>query len=443
MNKTTMALGLAVVAMAGNAAVATAEPSEDELDGVEVTAPRAKRHHRRMAIELAGIFGVGNRWYWRDNGDPNIVDWQLPWGMEAIEAKLGTGGGWRFDGNEYDINALGHPGFGMLTHLLARENHYGIGEAFAISTLASGTWEVFLEWAEYGSINDMLTTSTAGIPLGEAAHQILHHADETQWAARAGVGTSGASPFGVVDVSGDLSTVPTRGEGTVGGGRAVRFAAEIQADDAVRSIDGEARANLAGWYQNRAARRTFAALTTRFGYRNHKARPERAWDLLTTVGVGPTVDMSMRRGGLTMAVGADAFLDVAMVKSQAYDAWRTAHPTEVIRNVMQDKPRPYYYGVGAFVKPHVDVAYGKVRVGGAVSGTLFGSLDGHDRDQETLTADPHFTDHEARAEAWVGYQRRGMTILLEGRTARRGGSVEDTRAVTGGRTAMLTVGFNR
>ncbi len=437
--ETTTKTGIAVAVMA---VLGSATAHADELE-VADEAPRAKRHHKRMMLELAGMMAIGNRWYWRDNGQPNVVDWQLPWGAEAIEAKLGGTSAWRFDGNAYDINALGHPGFGALTHFLARENDYSIAEAFLISSLASGTWEVFLEWAEYGSLNDMLTTSTAGVPLGETAHQILHHADETVFSARGGVGTSGASTFGVVDVGGDLTTVPTSGDGAVGGGRAVRFAAEVQVDDGIRAIDGHARTNLAGYYAHRDGRSTFAALTTRFTYKNQRERDDQDWDLLHTVGIGPTVDVTLRRGELTMAVGADAFVDVALVKAQGYDTWRTAHPDAVIRNVMQGKDRPYYYGVGATVAPRVDLAYRRYRVGGSVSGTVIGSIDSADRDQEMLTANPHFTDTDARAQAWVGYERKGVSLLLEGRANRRAGSADQAHASTGGRTAMLTVGFSR
>jgi hypothetical protein len=394
-----------------------------------------------MARELAVLFGVGNRWYWRDNGSPNIVDWQLPWGVGAVEAKLTSASAWRFDGNEYNINALGHPGFGMLTHFLARENNYSLAESFLISTVASGTWEIFLEWAEYGSLNDMLTTSTAGVPLGEAAHQLIHHYKEAQWSGRAGVGSSGGTPFGVVQLGGDLTRLPST-TGKVRGGRAVSMNAEVQVDDALRSIDGEARANLTGYYQEREDKQTFAALTTRFAYRNHEARPERDQDLLTTVGIGPTVDVTMERGGATMTFGADGFVDVALVKSQAYDSWRTMNPTEVVRNVMQDKPEPYYYGMGAFLKPHVDVTYGNYRAGGSVSGAVFSSIDDGDRDQEMMTANPHFSDTEANAEAHVGYDHERVSILLEGRAARRGGSAGASDASTTSQTAMLTAGFS-
>jgi Domain of unknown function (DUF3943) len=172
------ALILTTLATAAQAAPAPSANVEADL----IDAPKAEatpsRRHVRMTLELAAIFAVGNRWYWRDNGKPNEIDWQLKHDMSAVKAKLGSDG-WRFDGNPFDINALGHPGFGAMTHFLARQNNYSMPETFLISTVASGTWEVFLELAEYGSLNDALSTSTAGIPIGEAAYQIVHHLRET------------------------------------------------------------------------------------------------------------------------------------------------------------------------------------------------------------------------------------------------------------------------
>src|SRR5690349_6059377 len=162
--KTSHSLVAALVV--AQSATALAEPTA-EVDTTETVKPHAPtRHHVRMALELGAIMGIGHRWYWRDNGEPNRVDWQLGFGGDALQKKLtGFGDGWRFDGNEYNINALGHPAFGTMTHFLARTNGYSAGEAFLISTLASGSWECFVEWAEYGSLNDLAMTSPAGIPL--------------------------------------------------------------------------------------------------------------------------------------------------------------------------------------------------------------------------------------------------------------------------------------
>ena len=413
----------------------------EKADKVEKTAPR--RRHLRMALELTTIMAVGNRWYWRDNGKPNIPDWQLKHDMSAVEAKLGADG-WRFDGNPFDINALGHPGFGALTHFLARQNHYSMGETFLISTVASGGWEIFLELAEYGSINDAFTTSPAGIPIGETAFQIVNHARETEFEVRSGVGAENGSAFGVVSTSGDLNRIPTTGDGTVAGGRKVGYAVAMTSDTAgVRSVQGSTEATLVSYYQNRPNHTLHVGINTSFKYRNVKDRPDRAWDLLSTTSAGPTFDLALRRGDATITLGADLSLDFAMVKSQAYETWRTDHEMARVRNVMQDKAQPYYYGMGASIDPRINVEYGGVNVGGMVAASVFSSIDGADRDQEMLTSKTNMKDHDARAQAWVGYEYGNMSMVLDGALTSRGGSMGDASAQTTGRTAMLTVGYRR
>jgi len=400
-----------------------------------------RKHHIRMALELAAIFTAGNRWYWRDNGKPNEVDWQLPFDGRALEAKLLSTNGWRFDGNPYYINALGHPGFGMLTHFLARENGYGIGEAFLISTLASGTWEVFLEWQEYGSLNDLAMTSPAGIPLGETAYQIIHHLRETSFELRSGVGNDNGATVGVIAARADLDLIPTTGEGTFRGGRRVSLAAEMPFDDGVRGVEAGAKSTIAGYYQNRDNHQLVAAVSTELDYRNQFDRTERPWDLLSTIAVGPSFDMRWRVGDVVVDTGADLYADFALVKSQAFDSWRADHAMETVRNVMQANEQPYYFAAGLSLDPRINVAVGNYRAGAKLVGSLFESIDGADRDQEMMTADLHIRDYEGRAEAWFGYDLRGVSLLVDGRIDRRGGSLDGVRHAVDDRTVMATLGY--
>ena len=119
------------------------------------------------------------------------------------------------------------------------------------------------------------------------------------------------------------------------------------------------------------------------------------------------------------------------------------NPTEILRNTMQGKDKPYYYAFGGTIDPRVDVAYGKFRVGGKVEASRFGSIDSADRDQEMVTADVHFTDTDATAQSWVGYQHRRVSVVLDGRLQKRAGSVGGVAASSSAQTAMLTVGFAR
>jgi hypothetical protein len=432
------------------------EPAGEVVDSVEpaaevaekpstLTKPRKqKRHHIRMALELGAIMGVGTRWYWRDGGEPNRVDWQLGFGGDALEKKVTSlHDGWRFDGNEYNINALGHPGFGGLTHFLARTNGYSVAESFLISTLASGGWELFVEWAEYGSLGDLALTSPVGVPLGETAYQIITHPRETNYQLSGGVGSENGAAMAVVAARADLNRIPTQGDGRFAAGQHVSFAAELTSDStsALRGVEGGVKATLGGYYRNRTNSSLQLGIATEFDYRNLKEREERAWNQQAMMAIGPSVDAQLRHGDVTIDMGTDVYLDFALVTSQAFSKWRENNQDVTMRNVMQVWEKPYYYAGGVTVDPRINVAYRGYSVGGKLTGSLFHSIDSHDRDEEMMTDTVHFTDTEARAEAWVGYEMKNMSVTFDGRLNRRDGSVGGVSDSTTDKTVMATLGY--
>lgn len=439
--KTSHSLVAALVLV--QSATALAQPAA-EVETTETVKPRKqKRNHVLMTAELAAIMGVGTRWYWRDGGEPNRVDWQLGFGGDALEKKVTSlHEGWRFDGNEYNINALGHPGFGTLTHFLARTNGYSVAESFLIGTLASGGWELFVEWAEYGSLNDLVTTSPAGVPLGETAYQFFKHGRQGNYQLSAGIGSENGATMGVVSARGELNRIPTEGDGRFYAGQRVGFAAELTSDSGLRGIEAGAKATLGGYYRNRANSSLQVGLATEFDYRDQKDRPEREWNQQTTMALGPSLDVQLRRGEITIDMGTDLYLDFAMVKSQAFDKWRADNQMVTMRNVMQMWEQPYYYAAGVSVDPRVNVTFRGYKVGGKVTASLFSSIDGHDRDEEMMTDNVHFRDTEARAEAWLGYEMNNMSVTLDGRMNRRGGTAGGVSDSTTDRTVMATFGYS-
>ena len=132
-----------------------------------------------------------------------------------------------------------------------------------------------------------------------------------------------------------------------------------------------------------------------------------------------------------------------MVKSTALDAWRATNAMPVLRNSMQDKAKPYYYGKGLTMDPHVNVAVRGFNVGGKVTASLFGSIDGYDRDQEMLTMDPHMTDTDTRGEAWVTYTLGTTTVGIDSRVHHRAGEIANTRVSDTDTTTMLTLAYQR
>jgi hypothetical protein len=451
--RSTAAALLAAATLAATTRPASAEPAgatpavEDDRP-TRRAAPRAPRRHGRMLLESGAMLAIGTAWYWRSAdgrlGGANVVDWQLGFEGRALGAKLGmTRDGWRFDGNSYGLNALGHPMFGALTYFSARKNRYGVGESFVVSTLASGAWELFTEWAEYGSINDMLSTSTTGVALGETGYQLMNHWREAQYAVTAGAGAEAGAAFGSLGLGVALDTSPRHGAGVIGGGRKVAASVEIAHDGAVRSVEGDARSSLVGYHRAGDGAAWFAGLSTGFTYRDRKDRADRPWDLMTTVGVGPAVEARVERGGATVTVGLDVQAQFAMARAQGHDAWRSMNPAAVVRNSMQDKARPYYYAGALAVEPRVAVRYRGLDVGGVVVARALDSLDGADRDQEMLTADPHITDTDVTARAWAGYQRRGVRLAVDGRIRHRAGTMGGAHGETTDRTTMLTLSVQR
>ncbi len=445
---------LASFALALTTTSAAAQPAgrapelHDRTPSRRTVTRRAPRRHVRMLAESAGMLAVGTAWYWRREqgsfGGANVVDWQLGFEGSSLTAKLGmTREGWRFDGNSYGLNALGHPMFGALTYFAARKNGYNVGEAFLVSTLASGAWELFTEWAEYGSINDMLSTSTTGVPLGETGYQLMRHWRQARYVVATGAGTEAGAAIGALGVGVALDTSPRTGAGMLVGGRRVAAGAEVAFDGAVRSVEGNARSSLVGYHAAGDGYQVYAGATTGFGYRDRKDRDGRAWDLLTTIGVGPTVDARVERGAVTLAVGLDIQAEFAMAKAQAYDAWRADHPGAMVRNSMQDKAQPYYYGGGVSIEPRLAVAYRGLDVGGKLTARTISSLDGADRDQEMLTADPNIADTDVTASAWAGYSLGGVRLAVQGRVRHRTGTMGGARGETGDRTTMLSLAYER
>lgn len=459
-NAVPSALFLAGLTLAVSSSTAGAQPVGAVTDSVDVHAdapaqgmdiqPTPKRRHLKMALQALAIQSIGTAWYWRNTGDgwgeSNRVDWQLGFEGSALANKLSfSRDGWRFDGNSYALNAICHPAFGALTFAVARNNHYGVAESFVISTLVSGSWELFTEWAEYGSINDILATSTTGVPIGEAAYQLVHNWRRARYALSLGAGAQSGDAILALGGRVALDTLPSEGKGMVVGGRRVDLGIEVPLDGegGLRGVEAGTKSSLVGYHSASDTHRVFAGASAEFYYRDSKDRESREGDLLATVAVGPTIDAQVQRGDVTLGVGTDIYADFGMLKSQAYKSWRTANPTAVVRNTMQDKPRPYYYAGGVTVDPRIHVAYKGVTLGGKIARSMFKSMNGADRDQEMLTADPSIRDRDTRAQAWLGYSRNNVALALDTRLHSRTGTMGAVEGSSRDRTTMLTLSVLR
>jgi hypothetical protein len=123
-------------------------------------------HHARAFWELGAglVLGTGGYWLLMKR---NVADWDNPRPLARFD-----GSAWVLDNNSIAVNFLGHPVTGGLSYGLARANHHSVLGAFSYSFLTSFVWEFVIEFKEKVSVNDVLVTPGAGLPLGEFFHKL-------------------------------------------------------------------------------------------------------------------------------------------------------------------------------------------------------------------------------------------------------------------------------
>ena len=163
-------------------------------------------HHLRSWAEMGVGLGVGAVIYWVGL-ERNAPDWDNP----RLEHRF-DGTAWRLDNNSLPVNFALHPLVGGAAYAFARGNHHSVATAAGYTFLTSFIWEFAFEFKEMVSVNDVLVTPVAGIPVGEFFHKLglyLGSAERpssatqvAQWTLGTGVqldqaldGTSGPPPL--------------------------------------------------------------------------------------------------------------------------------------------------------------------------------------------------------------------------------------------------------
>lgn len=157
----TVGLG-AALCVSGVARAEERPPSEWSPTVEEARAP----HHGRSLWQMGAGLAVGTGAYWALK-NRNVVDWDDPSPLSRFD-----GSAWVLDNNSIGVNFLGHPYTGGFSYALARGNHQSAAGAFAYSFLTSLLWELVIEFKEKVSVNDVLVTPGAGLPIGEALHKL-------------------------------------------------------------------------------------------------------------------------------------------------------------------------------------------------------------------------------------------------------------------------------
>jgi hypothetical protein len=123
-------------------------------------------HHARSFVELGAGLTLGTLGYWLLM-NRNVADWDNPRPQQRFD-----GSAWVLDNNSIGVNFLGHPATGGLSYSFARANHQSVTGAFTYSFLTSFLWEFVIEFKEKVSVNDVIVTPGAGLPLGEFFYKL-------------------------------------------------------------------------------------------------------------------------------------------------------------------------------------------------------------------------------------------------------------------------------
>ena len=124
----------------------------------------------RIVLEQLAVLGGGLAQYSLNAGS-NSRDWEFGYDWRSLKARL-DGEAYSFDDNRFDTNFLLHPLAGSLYYLTARSNHLGPLGSLAVAFGSSALWEIFGEFREKVSFNDLVVTPLGGMSWGETSTQL-------------------------------------------------------------------------------------------------------------------------------------------------------------------------------------------------------------------------------------------------------------------------------
>jgi hypothetical protein len=211
--------------------------------------------------------------------------------------------------------------------------------------------------------------------------------------------------------------------------------------DGTRAWEMEARSTLGGKLYDSGL---LVGAVGSFDYVHKMKRMDRSgYDTFANTVVGPTVGYTAERDGLRVRASADLGGDFAMLKPQAFEAWRAEHPDEVTRGALEDNTHRYYHAFGTTLEPRLDVTYRGFTLGGRVRASYFNSIEGRDRWSDRATTEIQLEDTRVRANAWLRYEIRRAAITVEAERESRWGKVDEvTSSLTQRRlTASLGLKF--
>src|SRR5512135_607254 len=122
----------------------------------------------RALIEEGVLFTASTAQYWSAY-QRFTIDWQFTW--RTFGRKFFTPESPRLDSNAFWYN-WSHAGAGAGYYFMARTNGLSSPVSTLFSFATSTVWEVFTEWREIISINDMIFTPFGGPAMAEPVFQV-------------------------------------------------------------------------------------------------------------------------------------------------------------------------------------------------------------------------------------------------------------------------------
>ncbi len=402
---------------------------------------KPEKHYVRVVLELSAVIGGGAAWYWI-NRDRQVTDWDFPtWKQKltfADEIMI-------FDGNPFQTNYTWHTYAGGSSHLVGRTNGLGMWESAAFGFGAQLFWEYGIEAREKISVNDIIMTSSTGMPTGEFFHRVgqyLHQGQEgigwdiARWTV--GIGHTANALIDDTKVAQDLAITPdfrwyysldalsfSRKDGDAATQDDTAIMHNIGFDGSIVALDNylqpgqrsqffgtanfsdfslrfgrgdgsatraEGNALLAGWhYENVPAEGedgigTSLNLGTSIGYLYHREQIGDWQDRLGGLHVpGPAIEGKVFGNGWEFNGKIRGNYDYVGVNSLSWQQFRRERPDEVGKFIL--KSSGYYYGFGPSLRLDADFKVSRFEIGGMMYIAKYDSIEGFERDLDPIGAD--------------------------------------------------------
>lgn len=421
-------------------------------------------HWGRLAVEAAALFGIMEIHYWRKKEESRfdfeyVADWR------NVKERFWTFEAWKLDDNFFNTNGWRHSAQGTLNYLFARSNGFSSIQSYVVSLALSATWELFGEFKEEVSLNDLIMTPRSGAVAGEALWQLgafflrgrptlfneiagntltvgrglfdrwdgkrTYHSPNTNslgfdtdlyhrfavWIVGGSQHESGSSK-GIVRLGLDTEVILIPGFDRPGRGSRLRTAPSFtqihveatRDENEIADFRARARAAVTVWNKKNIAPNgdgwnLLYGLSSAYEYGSHASNARESARTRDRVAIahllGPTFDIVIRRSALTFRAIADVYANWGLLRNHAMDAHLAQFPDEEVRSTITRDN--YYHALGLTGATSLRLAYGPLSTGLAYQRDHFKSVQGIDRHQADLVDDYPLYDQRGEGRVWLRY----------------------------------------